>query len=131
MTASKEAVLIKQILAKHGAHPDLRLFRNETALTWAGKMVPAEQARRWGVPPGIVCLRHATRLQAGLCKGSADLIGIGPGGLFWGIEVKTPGVRVADDQDRFLGVIRQLGGIGEVIRTVDEVGALLEKARGE
>ena len=126
MTTSKEGVLISKILAKHGARPDLRLWRNETAVAWVGK--------RKGVTMDghLVLFRGANRILAGLCVGSADLIGIsmeaiGPRdyiGVFYAIEVKTEDVPTTPKQKDFLAMIEDLGGVGVVVKSVEDVTAL-------
>ena len=120
MTTSKEGVLIGKILLKHGSRPDLRLWRNETAVAWVGK-------RRGTTERGdIVLFKGANRILAGLCVGSADLIGLRePRGQFIALEVKTKGVKVEEHQSKYLAVVRALGGIGEVVRSVDDVTKIL------
>ena len=127
MTTSKEGVLISKILAKHGACPDRRLWRNETAGAWVGK-------RKGTTDKGDVVLRRGARLiQAGLCKGSADIIGlimepVSPTNwiaVFVALEVKTKGVRTEDHQSKYLEVIVALGGIAAVVRSVEDVDELL------
>jgi penicillin-binding protein-related factor A (putative recombinase) len=54
-------------------------------------------------------------------KGVSDIIGCW-NGRFLAIEVKTPAGRVTDDQRKFLGRIRNHGGIAFVVaRSVDDV----------
>lgn len=120
MTASKEAVLISKILQKHSSRPDLRLWRNETAICWVGEY-------RGKTPKGDVVLRRgASRLQAGLCVGSADLIGLTNAGRFIAIEVKTGTKQQPSKQQRkFLALIEEMGGIAAVVRSVGEVTQLL------
>lgn len=122
MTASAEAVLISKILKRHGARPDLRLWRNETAVAWVGK-------RRGHTEGGdVVLFQGAKRILAGLCVGSADLIGIKQvegRGIFVALEVKTGGTRTEDKQKKFLKIIELLGGITGVVRSVEDVDKLL------
>jgi len=119
MTVSKEAVLIGKILLKHGARPDLRLWRNETAVAWVGK--------RKGVTENgdVVLFKGARRILAGLCVGSPDLIGCGLGGRFIALEVKTEGVVTTTEQTNFLRVVKELDGIAGIVRSVEDVTALL------
>jgi len=126
MTASKEAVLISHILKKHGARRDLRLWRNETALAWVGQV-------KGRTPRGDVVLRRGARpIQAGLFVGSADLIGItGPGcvghpaGRFIFLEVKTPNTPTRKHQKAALALVRSMGGIAEIVKSVEDVTAIL------
>ena len=127
MTA--ETALTKRMLAEHGAHPDSRLWRNETGVFWAGKKVRqnrTQHAMPTMLQPGEVILRNASRVSAGLCVGSSDLIGIAAGGLFLAAEVKTPKTRISPAQPKFIKVVRDLGGIAGFVRTVDELGRLLK-----
>lgn len=132
MTVSAESVLISKILKRHGARPDLRLWRNETAVAWVGK-------KKGTTPEGhTVLFRGARRILAGLCVGSADLIGIKgptPGvdvyddefeqGIFIAIEVKTGKTTTKKEQHKFLDIIKAMGGIAGIARSVEDVDNLL------
>ena len=61
---------------------------------------------------GMLYNRQGTPVQYGLCKGSADIIGIYKG-LFLAVECKALGKRVKPDsaQDKFLRMINAQGGI--------------------
>lgn len=72
----------------------------------------------------------------GLCTGSSDLIGlrrltVTPEHLgqhlavFCALEVKTPRGRLSAEQERFLAVVRQLGGLAGVARSLAEASAIL------
>lgn len=114
-----EGALISRILARHGSRPDLRLWRNEVGVFFAGRIV-AELA------DGCIVLSGKARVSGGLCKGSADLIGIhGDGGRFIALEVKTGKVRLASEQKRYLDLITSMGGIAAVVRSVDDVDDVL------
>ena len=127
--SSAGVVLAKRILARHGARRDLRLWRNETAGAWTGKRVGTNSE-------GHALIKHARMIQAGLCNGSADLIGIreheidvGPHSIYIGqfvaLEIKAPGDRISEEQLRFLEVVQALGGIGEVVESVEDVDRIL------
>lgn len=105
----REAELQQQIRLALGSQPDCVLWRNAigTAVT------PDGRTSRFG-----------------LCVGSADLIGIGPHGRFFALEVKTHTGRVSPEQDRFLSLVRARGGFAAVVRSVDDAVAALERARG-
>lgn len=131
MTA--ESTLLRQILRTHGARPDLRLFRNNTAQAWVG------DARRIGRPqtahlaPGDVVIRNARPLHAGLCPGSPDLVGwravdtnIGPVAQFVGIEVKTGRQKVTKQQRQFLDALAGFGGLALVAHSVDDMRRSLD-----
>lgn len=116
-----------------------RLFRNNTGTFWAGK---AERFNNPGavlVQPGDVVIRSARPVDCGLCIGSSDLIGwvqvkITPDmvgrtvALFTAIEVKPEGGRVTPAQRQFLDVVRNMGGLGGVCRSVEEAEAVLSAA---
>lgn len=102
----RETPLIARILDAYGARRDVRLWRNATSVAWVG---PRKQ--------------HA--ILAGLCRGSSDLIGIGPGGKFVALEVKTGKQTPTAKQERFIETIQACGGIAGVVRSVEDVAALI------
>jgi hypothetical protein len=70
-------------------------------------------------------------LSFGLCKGSSDLIGfqsviITPEmvgrkvAIFTALEVKTPTGKVSPEQKRFTEMVNYFGGIGAIVRSVDD-----------
>ena len=82
----------------------------------------------------------------GLAMGSADIVGIvecvvAPHdnglliptwcrlGRFVGLEVKRPGKRATDDQERWLETIRRGGGFACVVTSVEEALAAIGRAR--
>lgn len=78
----------------------------------------------------------------GLCKGSSDIVGIVtvgqrnnvpyPYGIFIAAEVKTPEparIKVTDEQAAFLRVVNERGGVGRVVRSVEDMGQLIQDAR--
>jgi hypothetical protein len=67
-------------------------------------------------------------IRYGLCRGSADLIGICDG-RFIAVEVKSAKGRLTTEQAAFLGMVRSLGGIAIVARSVDDVANGIEEAR--
>lgn len=61
----------------------------------------------------------------GVCNpGGSDLIGIYKG-RFLALEVKMPGKKPTPEQENFLRVVRENGGIAGVVRSVDDVKKLL------
>lgn len=118
-----EKALVAKILAKHGARPDCRLFRNATATVFAG--------RYKGVADDGSLLLHPgwSRMKAGLVEGSSDIIGIGPGGLFTAIEVKAGATRDEAHQERFIQMVLRLGGLAGFAHSVEEATAILEGRR--
>ena len=59
--------------------------------------------------------------------GEADITGIAPNGKRIEIEVKAAGDRLRPEQERFLAMVNEAGGIGIVARDVD--GAIREIQR--
>lgn len=121
----REAPLIRRILAAHGARSDLRIWRNESGVYWAG--TPKGRTRG-----GHLILAGPVRVAAGLCKGSADLVGIrevatpnGVVGQFVALEVKTENVALAPHQRRWLELVERMGGLAGVVGSVDEVTEIL------
>ncbi len=90
----------------------LTFWRNETAGAWVGHVVYQDA--------NTVTLKNPRMIQAGLCKGGSDLVGVAPGGLFAAIEVKTHKGRTTIEQDNFIEVVRDAGGVAGVARSVDE-----------
>lgn len=111
-----------------GLIPTVRLFRNNRGVAWMGKIV-----ERVG---STVVLANARPVEFGLTDGASDLIGlksitITPDmvgqtvAVFTAAEVKRPGVKVPDHQQRFIDFVRSFGGIAGVVRSSDEAKALL------
>lgn len=107
------------------------IWRNETAGAWVGRPVHREGQ--------LVTLANARMIQAGLCKGSSDLISITPItitpdmvgqtlGVFTAVEIKTATGRTTQEQDRFLAAVRAAGGIAGVARSVDDALELLTQS---
>lgn len=67
-------------------------------------------------------------VHAGLCKGSADIVGI-VDGRFTSLEIKTATGRVSQDQINWANVVRAHGGFHAVVRSVDEALRAVEDAR--
>lgn len=70
------------------------------------------------------------KIRYGLCPGSADLIGIlVPEGRFCAFEVKSATGRASEEQERFLALVRRSGGVAGIVRSVEDVRALIDRAR--
>jgi len=98
-----------EILIAWGAHPSVRLWRANAGQAW----VPTKDGARpvqMNVP------------------GCADLIGIGPGGRFLGIETKSASDSMRESQKNFRAMVERLGGIYIVARSVEDVDRALEAA---
>lgn len=75
--------------------------------------------------------RNGRLVRYGLCVGSSDIIAIKPTvitqdmvgqtiGVFVALEVKALKGKTTPAQRRFLSAIRKVGGIGEIVNSVEE-----------
>lgn len=100
-----ESRLIHDILAAWGAHPRVRLWRQNT-----GK----------GYPPG------SSRLVTFGVPGQGDISGIvAPSGRRLEIECKSARGRQREDQEMFQRVIERFGGVYVLARSVEDVDRAL------
>jgi hypothetical protein len=68
------------------------------------------------------CLRDIKKRPVFFGKpGSADIIGVLPGGRFIGVECKSKKGRLSEKQKEFLASIEEMGGLAIVARSVDDV----------
>lgn len=116
---------------------DVRLWRNNTGLGWAGQSTRVTagnlRAIAAGLQPGDVIIRNARPLHAGLCVGSSDLIGyrrVDGLAQFVALEVKAGTRGPTTEQARFLNHIAAAGGIAGVVRSVGDAQALLRGQSG-
>lgn len=58
-------------------------------------------------------------------SGVSDILGVLPGGIFFAAEVKRPGEKPTPAQFVFLARVRAAGGVGIVVRSVDELAEQL------
>ena len=100
-----ETTLQNEIRLELGKRKNVRIFRNNV-----------------GMINGV---------QFGLCVGSSDLIGfqsvtvtpemVGQKiAVFTAIEVKTETGKVSEQQTKFIEMVRKFGGIGAIVRSVDD-----------
>lgn len=123
-----ETAVQNTILADIGASSIHRLWRNATGLYHSGHVVKRGPGMCM-LQEGDVVLRGGHPVHAGLCEGSADLVGIlGPTGRFVGVEVKTKTGRTKKHQRSWLDVVAKLGGLTGVARNTEDVRRIL---RGE
>jgi hypothetical protein len=61
-------------------------------------------------------------------KGSADIIGLLPGGKFLAVETKAPVGRLSPEQREFLEAIKQQGGMAIVARSWTDIDRVLREA---
>lgn len=75
--------------------------------------------------------RGERTLRYGLAVGSADLVGVGPGGRFLALECKRPGGRLSRDQLRWGRIVERHGGVYAIVTSVrdaESVVALMRRA---
>lgn len=103
---------------------DVRLFRNNVGTGWVGG--PISRTR-----DGAIVLQHPRPLHAGLCKGSADLIGwksvtVTPDmvgeklAVFLSVEVKDTRGKPRPEQTIWYDNVRLAGGIAIIAHSVEE-----------
>ncbi len=90
---------------------DTRLFRINAGVAWQGTVLERTSTQL------VLANPYAVRLGP---LGISDLIGWGPGGRFAALEVKAARGRPTPEQLAFLELVRHSGGIGAVVRSVDE-----------
>ena len=128
-----EKEIINQILLLFSQSGD-RIFRQNTGTGWAGQFIKHPMTTNIRVTPNDVLIKNARPLRAGLCLGSSDLIGwrkklitaddIGKTyAIFTALEVKYGKTKTTEEQTRFLDTVRNAGGIGKIIRSIDEVAS--------
>lgn len=83
----------------------------------------------WRLSAGLSFGLDGTQYRAGMVPGASDLIGVGPGGRFIALEVKTTTGRVSDEQKMFMELVRKKGGFAAVVRSVDEALAAVRRMR--
>lgn len=104
----------------------MELVRKHPLVAWAsrsnigcGYLLRADQYHRL-VAAGHLKPNEARFMRFGF-KGAADITGMLRGGKRLEIEVKADRGVVSDDQTAFLQVVNGGGGLGMVVRSVDEV----------
>lgn len=112
-----------------------RIFRQNTGTGWAGEFFKPPMETNVRITPRDVLVRNARPLRAGLCTGSSDLIGwqsititedmIGKKvAIFTAIEVKYGSTRTTEEQKRFIESVNNSGGVGKIVRSLDEVACV-------
>lgn len=107
-----------------------RMFRNNVGKCWIGKSTVFRSKATVEVDAGDVVIRDARRFDAGLCKGSSDLIGwhsveITPEmvgktvAVFHAEEVKGERGRLSQEQSNFINAVKQAGGMAGMFRSAE------------
>jgi hypothetical protein len=83
--------------------------------------------KAWNNPTGAGRIAPDRWLHFGK-KGSADILGILPGGRFLAVECKAPHGRLSPEQREFLEDIKALGGLAVVAKSWLEIDQALREA---
>jgi hypothetical protein len=107
-----------------------RIEKSEKQVTIEIRMMLAEE----GVTNWRNHQINTGRGRAGLAIGGSDIVAVvAPHGRLLAIEIKAPGKRThkfrEEQQDRFLRLVRESGGVSGYARSKEEARALLEEAR--
>lgn len=84
------------------------------ALSQAGCLVWRQDTGAYKDPKSGRLVRY------GLCKGSSDVIGLCPDGVFLAVEVKTATGRVRPEQETFIVAVKRAGGRAGIARSVED-----------
>ena len=128
-----ENEIMKAVLLAVGRLANIRIFRNNVGTGWQGQAV-----RQWQeAGHRYLLLKDPRPLHAGLCVGSADLIGwrqveITPEmvgqkiAVFTAIECKTPKGKATAEQVNFLRHVAQFGGNAIIATSAADALAKIE-----
>lgn len=83
--------------------------------------------RLWRNNVGTAETNNGSFIRFGLCVGSCDLIGLTNDGRFLAVEVKGPTTRIRKAQRDYIALVRSMGGIAGVCRSVNEFERLVER----
>jgi hypothetical protein len=135
MVDRSEKAIMNDCLIEGSALQHTMLWRNNTGMAWAGTKVKAMTGSTIRVEPGMVILRNARPLTAGL-PGSGDILGTikhvqtGAGVPVSG-EIKTLTGSLETTQIRFKAAWERAGGVFIKARSPEEFVRGLRRARGE
>lgn len=132
--------VLQQTILLRVARGAVRLFRNNVGIGWAGPSTKVTAgnlgAMRAGLRPGDVVVRNGRPLRAGLAVGSSDLIGLRSVtvtpemvgqrlAVFAAVEVKAPRRRLTAEQEAFIAMVREMGGLAGAARSVEDAEGVL------
>lgn len=124
----REAAVKNKIRLLLGTRQGLRLFTNPCGVGWIGQFA--------GKRDDLTVLKGARRVEFGLTKGSADLIGwqsviirqedVGKTfARFVALEIKTDKGRIKPEQQNFVNQVLLAGGAAGIARSVDDAERIL------
>jgi hypothetical protein len=114
----REAHVVNEVLLAVGGDPRYRVHRQNAGKVFAIDPDQANEARAAGFTVRAIQLAPA---------GSADIVGIAPGGRYLEIECKMPGEKPRPNQMARCEVVRTRGGIYIVARSGAEALEALER----
>jgi hypothetical protein len=137
--------VVQQTILLRLARGAVRLFRNNVGTAWTGRAMRITRAGivrvgpkgvPYSVEPGDIVIRNPRPLHAGLCRGSSDLIGLRSVtvtpemvgqrlAVFAAVEVKAPRGRLTAEQEAFIAMVREMGGLAGAARSVEDAEGLL------
>jgi hypothetical protein len=106
-----------------------------------------EWANAWRNNVGVLQDEHGTHVRYGLAVGSSDIVGLvrcevdavhqtsPPSavrlaiGRFFALEIKQPGKKPNEDQERFLEVVRKMGGAAAWVTGISDAMSFIARAR--
>lgn len=132
----KESSLLTKFLVEYSASGH-RLFRFQSGLFWAGRAIIIKESKSIHVTPGTVVIKKPRRVKSGHV-GMSDLLGftqvtITPEmvgrkfAVFTAVEGKTEKVKVTKEQNNFIRMVNQMGGIGVIAKKLDHLFEAMNK----
>lgn len=136
--SSEATNAVNRIILALGKITTIRIFRNNTGSTWAGRSRRFTKREQIWVNAGDVLIEDARFFVAGLCVGGSDTIGIKSTtitaemvgtviGQFVAVEVKTGSGRPTKEQLNFIAMVNKMGGRAFVARSEAEAIELINK----
>ena len=116
-----EARLEAEVLLALGRDPAVAVYKNEVGAGYYGNVLPQIRQLLRGTPHlrPVEQILYRSRLVYGLGVGSPDLVGIGRGGRFVGLELKVDHI-VTPEQLQWHEAARARGAKVEIVRSVED-----------
>lgn len=120
-----EKAELNDTLVELSALPETMVYRQNTGMFWQGTLLDATPGQHVKVEPGMVILRGARPVRAGL-PGSGDIVGSRRGRALQ-VEMKNLTGRQREIQQNFERAWIKAGGIYILARTAAEAVGLINK----